>query len=191
MKYQRFIQISLLLIAAAGTPGVAQAASKSAFDFGINYYGTDSGKSLTGATGYYAHFQVKSGKKWLYPTFGATLEYASDNASLPSGTTPVTLMAGQIEGGLEILPRTEYLKPFIGVQALLGWASLSDTGAQTSSLAITYGFSLSGGTEFRFSSKDDASGLRLRTGYRFMLGSLGGVSGFQLNALQIGIGMVF
>ncbi|MCC7440971.1 MAG: hypothetical protein IT285_05035 [Bdellovibrionales bacterium] len=175
----------------AFTASKVDAASNSAFDIGINYYGSDVGKSLTGATGFFLHFQVKSGRNWIYPTFGASLETMSGNASLPGGTQNASLLAGQIEGGVEVLPATAYVNPFIAVQGLLGWASLSLPDADTRSLALAYGFVVSGGTEIRFSAKEDAKGIRLRTAFRFLTGNLAGISGFQLNALQVGIGMVF
>ncbi|HTL13386.1 MAG TPA: hypothetical protein VL588_12910 [Bdellovibrionota bacterium] len=184
-------RLYLLAALAALIPASALAGANSAFDIGLNYYGSDVGKSLTGSTGYFMHFQVKSGGKWINPTFGASLEFNSGKASLPAGSLQSTLIAGDIEGGVEVVPQTEYVNPFIAAHGVLGWASLGVDATQTRSISLTYGFEISGGTEIRISNKEEARGIRIRTAFRFLTTNMAGVNGFQLNALQIGIGMVF
>lgn len=187
--------IGLISLAALLGPTQVRAADAQAtFETGMNYYGSDAGKSLTGSTGYFLQFQTESRKGWARFGYGAALDYSSSKASLPSGEEDATLIAGMVSGGMEfIATKASYVKPFITTHALFGWASLQtgEGDSAATSIGLTYGFRISGGAEIRFKRRDDAMGIRISTAYRYLVGSLGGVSGFQLNALQIGLGLVF
>ena len=157
---------------------------------GLLYYGSSTTKSLQGVTGNFVHFVTSQRKGWFKPNFGAQIEMASGNVSIGATKKSGQLLAGNTEVGFTMVAeKADYVKPYINFQTILGWASLAIGSDRT--LSITYGGMIVGGAEIRFSARPDAVAFRLSTGYRMMMGKLGGVSGFELHALQLGFGFTF
>ena len=174
-----YLFLALPIINATLQP--AALANHTNMNLGLSLYPSNA-SNLLGTTGYFLSFQMEQEGKWFRPTFGGQLE-------LNSATT--TLVFGQMQGGFQIAPaESKFIRPFIGAQAVLGWASYSVPLA--SYLGIIYGATISAGTEIRFSKKETAMALRILSQYRYTQGTIGGgITGNDLSAVQISIGVIF
>jgi hypothetical protein len=157
----------------------ARAESAGSFEFGMEYLPQTAAGSLN-PFGLYGHFRVQSRSSWVKPTFGTTLSFNFGTGRLIQGFVHpgLTLSAANVN----------YVRPFLVVDGLLGWANYTLT--TTSYNGLLYGFLIGGGVEIRFSTKETATALRLSTGYRFVLGSVGGgITGTELTCVQVAAGL--
>jgi hypothetical protein len=139
-------------------------------------------RGLISQTGYYLYFQVEEREKWFRPSYGGMIEF-STNGNM--------LIDGQMLGGAEIVANgARYVKPFIGGNALVGWATFNNAG--NSYVGLIYGVLLVTGVEIRLKDKDRSTGLRVGTQWRLPAGTIGGgLRGSDLKTVQLSIGLTF
>jgi hypothetical protein len=147
---------------------------------GLSFFPQSAGATL-GTTGYIAHFQVERKNTVFRPTYGGLIELDSSGSG--------RLIDVQMLGGFELVGASPYVKPFLGFNAAAGWGNLSN--AAGSSNGIVYGAILSAGAELRLSDKDKGMGLRFSSQYRFLMGTIGTVSGTDLSTVMVSAGFVF
>ena len=158
------------------------ASALSVLDLGLAFYQQETASGLISQTGYFLRMQVEARENWFRPTYGATIEFSSASNRV---------FSGNMIGGVEIIGhKAPIFKPFVSFNADLGWASYANSDGTYN--GILYGFVLSAGGEFRFKDADNASGLRLTSSYRYLVGTIGGgLSGSDLSVVMISFGYVF
>jgi len=157
---------------------------------GVLYYGSSAAKSLSGTTGYFYRYNTSLLGGHFRPNLGAQIEYGFGKASIADEKKAANFSSSMLEAGYKIIvSQVGIVTPFLGINALLGWASLNI--GSTGTVSVTYGVRFGCGAEIRFTDKEDAGGIRLSTGYRIMRGSLAGLSGFELNAFSASLGVFF
>jgi hypothetical protein len=140
---------------------------------------------FSNSSGQFLHFQVENHGRWLRPTYGAFVESSSGNN---------TLLDGQMLGGFTLVADTaQYVKPFLGLNGAFGWAFLRPgTPGDTSYIGLIYGFHFTAGAEIRLSKKETATALRIQTGWRYLMGQVGGgITGKNLNSVLFSLGLTF
>ncbi|MGZ3687749.1 MAG: hypothetical protein ACXWPM_06520 [Bdellovibrionota bacterium] len=166
----------------AGTRDARAWTAESILDAGVEFFPSITNGPV-GNLGEFLHFQVESREHWFRPNFSAQLEvdFGTNNH----------LINGYAMGGFELIADSaDYIKPFIGVNGVFGWANYFTT--NQTFVNILYGFSVDAGTEIRFSPRATSKGLRITTGWRSLWGTVGGgVMGQDLNAVSISLGITF
>ena len=180
MEKKWIVRIVGSLFLSLGLGSIASA-NQTHLDMGASLY-SQSNSTLLSKTGYFMNFQVEKDGKWFRPTFGGQLE-------LNSGAN--SLVFGHMLAGFQMAPsEAKVIRPYIGAQALLGWANFSM--AEAAYIGLVYGGELSVGAEIRFSKKSTGTALRVSSQYRYTQGSIGGgLSGSDLSAVQIALGILF
>ena len=173
----------ILAVLLGASPSESRAAeAQASVDAGLSFFQTAAATGSISPMGYFLHFLVESHTGWVRPNFGAQIEFSS-------GTN--RLINGHMLFGVELIGyKANYVKPFLGVAADLGWANLA-TATSTYNNYI-YGFAASAGAEIRFSSNEGATAIRLTTTYRYLMGTVGGgLAGSDLNTVSGSIGLTF
>ncbi len=162
----------------------ALAATDSSMSFDLNYLsGADAAKTTLGNPGYSIEFQTGSAGPWLRSEYGATIEKASGSLG--------NLIAGSILAGGSIAHRAgNRLIPFIGADAILGWANYS--GTLENANGFLYGGMVSAGAEIAIKNgSSNRFAVLVKTGYRVLNGSVGTITGSNLSAVFLGIGLAW
>ena len=159
----------------------ARSETESSIAFNLNYL---SGAGTTNAKianpGYAFQFTTGIGGPWLRSEFGATIERATGAGE--------TLTAGSLFAGGGIAHKAGRLTPFMGVDGILGWGNYS--GPATNNNGLLYGGMISAGAEFALKkSGANRFAVIFKTSYRMLSGSLGPLSGADLNAVALGLGL--
>lgn len=162
---------------------------------GINFHTGDTGKSLTGATGYVVTFRAEKRKGIFRPSMAADLNYASGNASIGSDTPTCTLMGLGFLGGVHIFPfTTGRFQPFFGGSGVFSWAFMKlpspPTGVEPNTQGLAFGYEISAGVDLRLGNVE-GNAVRIHGGLWNVTSSLGGVSGFQLTGFRFLLGIAY
>jgi hypothetical protein len=153
----------------------------SGVDLGLNFFPTPSPGTIS-QMGYFARFWVGPKNKLIHPRFGGQVE-------ANFGTN--RLLVGFMQIGAELQPpNARVIKPFICVNGQLGWANYVVT--TTSYVGLVYGFNLDAGMQLQFGSGESSTGIRITTGYRMLLGTIGGgLNASDLTSYQLSLGFTF
>ncbi|MGK5088785.1 hypothetical protein WDW86_14605 [Bdellovibrionota bacterium FG-2] len=164
-------------------------------ELGTTIHSGVTGKSLTGANGYFMAFRSERRKGLFRPEMAAELQRTSGNVTVGSEAADVTVLGAAFLGGFHCFFFKEgRFQPFVGANAVLGWHSLRMTtppsGIEPYTQGLSYGFEATAGVDMRFGGFDGTA-FRLNTGMWSVSSSLAGVSGFQLGGVRIAVGLVF
>lgn len=185
--------VSLLASQAAHARGGGQYAPVA--EMGVNFHAGETGKSLTGAFGYFLTFRAEDRKGFFRPTIAAELQSAVGKASVGTSKPNFTMYGFSFMPGCHLFgfPVARFL-PFVGANAILGWNFLSLKGQPASvepyTQGISYGYEVSAGVDIRPGSSEGYA-LRIRSGYWWAQAGLAEISGFQLHGFRITMGMVW
>jgi len=179
--------ISLLMSSGILTPATLFAGTdQSSLSLNVIQYGSSATNSLLGTSGYGLTFLSEPRKAKIRLVIGSQLELAQ---GLYAQTENATLMRGAFLVGTHFFPfKTEFVAPFIGTYADIGWGYLSLNGTEKA-IGLNVGITISGGAEVRFSRNPDSIGLRIGSSYRLSRGQFTGQGIIELDGLMIFIGV--
>ncbi len=155
---------------------------------GFLSYGSSETNSLLGSSGYAITFLSENRKAKVRLALGSQLEmcsgiYAEDQSA-------ATLLRGAFLVGANFFPmKTEFVSPYVGTLADMGWGYLSRGG--TESMGLNAGLTVSGGADLRISRDPAALALRVGSSYRLSRGFFVGEGTIQLDALTFFFGVTF
>ena len=179
--------VPLLILSSILNPAPLFAGTdQSSLSMNVIQYGSSATNSLLGTTGYGFTFLSEPRKAKIRLVIGSQLELAQ---GLYAQSDNATLMRGAFLVGTHFFPfKTEFVAPFIGTYADIGWGYLSLNGTDKS-IGLNLGVTISGGAEVRFSRNPDSIGLRIGSSYRLSRGQFTGQGTIELDGLMFFIGV--
>jgi hypothetical protein len=191
--------LCLALLLSVALPGKVWAARGAGgyspiLELGVNFHVGDTGKSLTGAQGYFMTIRAEKSRSVFRMHGAMDIQYAGGTASVGTDSPSFTLYGAAFLGGVHIAPFQESkFSPFFGGSGVFAWEFLKmptpPTGVEPQTQSLSFGYETSVGVDIR--TRNDGTALRLRSGYYAVTGSLAGVSGFQLSGFRFTLGFVW
>ena len=163
-------------------------------ELGALFHAGTTGKSITGANGYFVSFRSERERTFFRPSVAFKIDYSSGTASVGSASPNFTLFGASFTLGANffIFGQGKF-QPFVGGSGVIGWDLLKlpspPTGVENNTRNLSFGYEVNAGVDIRTSSKGNA--LRVRGAYWAVTSGLAGISGFELNAFQLSLGIVY
>jgi hypothetical protein len=187
------LQLCLAAPALAGSAGGEYAPI---VELGLLFHTGTTGTSITGTNGIGLSLSAEKRKKFIRPFGAFEFERASGLASVGDATPSYALYRGGFQGGIHFFPISGgRFDPFIGGGGHLSWATLQLTsppeGVEPYTNGLAFGYQVSAGVDMRLGGTSDGNAIRIKSGYYSVTSNLAGISGFQLHAFRISIGVAY
>ena len=164
-------------------------------EIGATLYAGDTGKSITGATGFFVGFRAEKNRGFFRPTIALKIDYATGEASIGADAPRFSLFGADFPVGFNLFffDDGKFL-PFVGASGVIGWNLLRlaspPAGVEPYTKSLAFGYEVNAGGDLRLGSLK-GNAFRIRGSYWAVTSTLAGISGFQMNAFQISLGIVY
>jgi hypothetical protein len=198
VSFPSIVRVSALLALLA--PGLAFSAGGGGeyapiIGAGLHFYAGDTGKSLTGQSGYFLDLQAEKRKGVIRPSILAELSISSGTASIGTAEPSYSMYGSAFLAGANVFIFTQgRFQPFIGGFGVASWSMLklssAPAGVEENTTSLGFGYEIVTGADLRFGSADGRA-VRIQGGFWSSTSGLGGVSGFQHSGFRLQLGIVY
>lgn len=164
---------------------------KTVHELNFRYHNGTKGKSFNQAFGTYFAAEGVAGKKKFRPTMGFGVGLITGQASTSAGEGNGLVFTGGLHPGFLIhLMKDKKLQPFFKLNGIISWnyGAITPANPPSEEKSIGLGFGFQAGGGFYIANRNRTRAVRLHLSYVNYSSKLAGTTGFQLNAISLGIG---